>query len=271
MSIQRQQLTASHGIAAGVPYVALAPADEPTAPLIVIWHLGSPPRSESAMAAALPMRGLPAWRVYLGLPLLGGRLPDGGLDEWFRLLRDDMVLNVFEPAVREAVQELGAALAELRSRLPIADAPLGLVAGSMGAWVAQSVLTDTDLRVSAAALVSPAISMSSVVGRYERMWDFAYPWSERSRDVAMLLAVGALGDEQGFRDPAKRLHEALARRSPVPASLVAIPRMEHALAEEPGLEPAPQTAQAAQVEAVLVDWFSRHLDRHGLQTEPADE
>jgi hypothetical protein len=37
--------------------------------------------------------------------------------------------------------------------------------------------------------------------------------------------------------------------------------MTHALAEEPGLQPAPQTAQAAQVDAALVDWFHRHLSR----------
>ncbi|MGH2603820.1 MAG: alpha/beta hydrolase, partial [Dehalococcoidia bacterium] len=64
------------GTAAGVPYVALPPPDgAETAPLILTWHLADPPRSETAMAAALPLRGLEAWRVYLGLPLLGSRLP----------------------------------------------------------------------------------------------------------------------------------------------------------------------------------------------------
>jgi hypothetical protein len=32
---------------------------------VVAWHLHDPPRSETAMATALPLRGLPAWRVYL--------------------------------------------------------------------------------------------------------------------------------------------------------------------------------------------------------------
>lgn len=170
-----------------------------------------------------------------------------------------------------------AALAELRERLPIADAPLGLVAGSIGAWVAQSVLADTDLPVSAVALVSPAISLHRVVARYERMWDFAYRWSERSRavaerldfaaradeiaerDVATLLAVGALDDQRGFRQPAERLHEALARRSPERTSLVQIPGMKHALAAEPALEPARQSEEAAQVDRLVTDWFRRHV------------
>src|SRR6266487_1286705 len=76
------------GVAAGVPYVALPPVGTPegeSAPLVVAWHLHDPPRSERAMAAALPLKGLPAWRVYLGLPLSGSRLPDGGLEAFFQL------------------------------------------------------------------------------------------------------------------------------------------------------------------------------------------
>lgn len=69
------------GEVAGVPYVALPPEQAvERAPMVVAWHLASPPRSETAMAAALPLRGLQAWRLYLGLPLLGRRLPGGGLD-----------------------------------------------------------------------------------------------------------------------------------------------------------------------------------------------
>lgn len=133
------------GKAAGVPYVALPPADgAETAPLVLTWHLGAPPRSETAMAAALPLRGLEAWRVYLGLPVLGSRLPEGGLDE---------------------------------------------------------------------------------------------------------------------------LRQALSRRSPERTSLVTIPGMGHALADEPGLEPAPQTVHASQVDAATVDWFRRHLRRHAIHDE----
>lgn len=267
------------GTAAGVPYVALPPADGAgTAPLVLAWHLGSPPRSETAMAAALPLAGLAAWRVYLGLPMLGSRPPEGGLDEFFRLFREDVVLNVFEPVIRAATDEFPAALAELRERLPIGDGPLGLVGGSTGAWVAQSVLADTDLPVSTVALVSPAIRLESVVARYERLWDFTYPWGERSRavaerldfvaradelaarDAATLLVVGALDDAEGFREPAEQLREALARRSPERAKLIEIPGMGHPLAEEPGLEPAPQTAHAAEVDAAVARWFGRHLN-----------
>jgi pimeloyl-ACP methyl ester carboxylesterase len=276
--------TAITGTAAGVPYVALPPPDGvEAAPLVVAWHLASPPRSERAMAAALPMRGLDAWRVYLGLPMLGSRLPDGALEEFFRRFREELVLNVFEPVTRAAVEELPAALGELRDRLGLGDGPLGLLGGSMGAWVAQSVICDTDVPVSAVALVSPAIRLASVVERYERLWDVPYTWNQRSlavadsldfvarsdeiaaRDVATLLVVGARDDEEGFLRPAEQLHQALSRRAPERTALMQIPGMEHALAEEPGLEPAPQTARAAKVDAALVDWFGRHMDASNLR------
>ena len=67
------------GTVAGVPYVVLPPeTDRPDAPTVVAWHLNDPPRTERAMAAALPLAGLDAWRVYLGLPLSGARTPAGG-------------------------------------------------------------------------------------------------------------------------------------------------------------------------------------------------
>jgi hypothetical protein len=140
-----QQIT---GVGGGVPYVALPPETAPEgAPLVVAWHLHDPPRSETAMAAALPLDGLPAWRVYLGLPLSGSRLPEGGLEAFFQLGYQDAVLKVFDPTCRQAVEELPSALAALRQALPVADGPLGLVGGSIGALVAQSVLAETDLPV----------------------------------------------------------------------------------------------------------------------------
>lgn len=266
------------GTAAGVPFVALPPAEgTETAPLVFTWHLGAPPRSERAMAAAMPLRGLAAWRVYLGLPMLGSRLPDGGLDEFLRLFRADMVLNVFEPVILAAAGEFPAALAELRERLSVDVGPLGLIGGSMGAWVTQTVLSEINVPVSAVALVSPAIRLASVVERYERASGRAYSWSERSRaiahrldfvaradelaakDAATLLVIGAGDDEQGFHAPARELHEALAQRSTAPTALVEIPEMAHALADGPGLEPAPQNAQAAHVDAAVVQWFRQHL------------
>jgi acetyl esterase/lipase len=136
--------------------------------------------------------------------------------------------------------------------------------------------------VAAAALVSPAIRLSSVVAANERRFGVSYPWSDASHGVAArrdftaraseiarrlaptLLAVGADDDTEGFLRPAEELRELLNARG-VEASLVRIPRMAHALADEPGLEPAGQTAAAAAVDDALVAWFNRHL---APRTEP---
>jgi predicted esterase len=270
-----QQIT---GVAGGVPYVALPPEGEPDgAPLVVVWHLHDPPRSETAMAAALPLNGLPAWRVYLGLPLSGSRLPEGGLEAFFQLGYEDAVLKVFDPTCRQAVEEFPAALAALRQALPVGDGPLGLVGASVGALVALSVLAETDLPVGAVALVSPAIRLAGVVAANERRFGVTYPWNEQSRaaaerldfvaragelvkrDAAVLLVVGALDDEEGIRAPAEQLRQVLSGHAPDRTALVSIPEMAHALAEEPGLDPAPQTPQAARVDTVVAGWFHRHL------------
>jgi pimeloyl-ACP methyl ester carboxylesterase len=270
------------GVAGGVPYVALPPAGEPDgAPLVVVWHLADPPRSETAMAAALPLTGLPAWRVYLGLPLHGSRLPEGGLDAYFQLGYQDAVLKVFDPVCRQAVEEFPAALSALRKELPFGDGPMGLVGGSIGALVALRVLTETDLPVRAVALVSPAIRLASVVGANERRFSVTYPWTEASRkaaqrldfiaraqevarrDAAVLLVVGALDDEAGFRAPAERLRQELSEHAPERTELTSIPAMGHLLAEEPGLAPAPQTPHAQRVDTVMTGWFQRHLTGAG--------
>lgn len=268
-------------VAAGVPFVALPPAEssDEIAPMIVVWHLFDAPRSDTAMAAALPLAGLRAWRVYLGLPLCGSRLPAGGHDEVMRLGSEDAVLNLFGPVTAQAVDEFGTALPVLRERLPIDRGPIVLVGASAGALVALSVLADTDVPVRAMTLISPAIRLASVVTANERRFNVTYAWNEASlriaerldflersdeiadRDIDVLLVTGELDDDEGFREPARRLCDALSgsRVTSGRATLVEIPGMVHALAEEPGIEPAPQTVDAARVDAAVTAWLARQL------------
>lgn len=265
-----QTTSAVTGIAAGVPFLALPPAGTTApAPAVVTWHLMDPPRSERAMAAALPMNGLGAWRVHLGMPMFGERAPEGGPDEFFRLAAEDYVLNVAEPVTEQGAGELPAALAELRNRLPIADAPIGVVGGSAGATIALEVVARGEVPVAAAAVVSPVVQLAAAVGANERRFGVTYPWSDRSRAVAdrfdfvrraaeltapVLLVTGEQ-DDAAFREPAAALQRALGE----PSTLVTIAGMEHALADEPGLDPAPQTPHAAAADAELTVWFRRHL------------
>ncbi|MEU0530667.1 alpha/beta hydrolase family protein [Amycolatopsis tolypomycina] len=246
------------GVAAGVPFVAAAPAD-PAAPaaLLAGWHLMDEPSSEQAMAAAVPMAGLQAWRVYLGLPLSGARLPDGGPEEVFRRASEDAVLNIFEPVTAQAADEFPAALAELRDRLPGATGPLGVFGGSAGAIVALEVLARGDAAIAAAAVASPVVQLAPMIAANERRFGVTYSWTERSRAVAarhdyvdraaeltapLLLVTGA-DDDIAVREPAAALH------AKVGGELVTVEGMAHDF--------PPGSAGAAGVDAAFSAWFSR--------------
>lgn len=270
--------TAITGTAAGVPFVAVPPpGGTADAPVVVAWHLMDPPRTEAALASALPLDGLDAWRVYLGLPLHGSRFPDGGVEELMRRGYEDAVQNLYGPVSAQAAQEFAPAYAELRERFGFRDGPIGVLGGSLGSAVAQLLVADgaRGAEVAAAVLVSPVAQLREVVEAVGRLFGISYPWSAPSEAIAermdfvaradevaacpaTLIVVGEEDDEQGFRLPAARLHDALGLRS-VAAELVLVAGMGHALAEEPGIEPAPQLPAAAEVDRLAVSWFSDHL------------
>jgi hypothetical protein len=255
------------GTAAGVPYVALAPASgpRPGAPVVLAWHLFDAPRTEDAFAAALPLDGLDAWRIYLGLPLTGKRLPAGGWDAVMRLGYEDAVLKLYAPSILGAAEETVPALAALRAEHGIGDGPLAVLGGSAGAAVAQLVAAEAGLGIRAAVLVSPVVRLRPIVAAVGQMLGVTYGWTEASDAVAdrldFVARAGALrgtdvllvvGEVLG---PAAELHEALGEH----AALVTVPGMAHALADEPGVDPAPQVPHAATVDRHASAWLAARL------------
>lgn len=269
------------GEAAGVPYVALPPPENrDSAPLVVAWHLMDPPRSEAAMAAALPLTGVDAWRVYLGLPMFGARAPAGGPEEIMRLAAEDYVLNLFGPVVEQAASEAPEAVAALRKQLPIDDGPIGVVGGSAGGAVALLILAESELPVAVAALLNPVVHVAPVLAAGERTYGMTYSWTDESHTVAdrldfvarageigkrhpqpPVLLVSGARDEPEMRDSAERLRDALVGQYAEPdrVGFVSVPELAHALADEPGMEPAPQSPEAKRVDEAVADWFRRHL------------
>ncbi|WP_327113978.1 alpha/beta hydrolase [Nocardia sp. NBC_01730] len=255
------------GTAAGVPFTALPPAGGGAAPLIITWHMLDAPRSDAAFAAALPMHDLPAWRVHLGMPMCGARMVDGSMDAGLELLRKDVLMSALYPFVRQATEEFPAALASIRAQLPVGDGPIGVLGGSLGGVVTLRILTDTEIPVFAGAVVNAAIRLRSVVGLFPG--DYPYD-DESSRAVdsldfiahadsiagrAPLLVVSGELDHPALRADAARLVDAVGEGT----EFLSIEGLAHPLADEPGIEPAPQLPQARTVDAGLTEWFQRHL------------
>lgn len=263
-----------NGVAAGVPYLALPPKSDPaSAPVVVLWHLMDPPSTPAAFAAAVPLSDLNAWRVYFELPMTGQRLPAGGPEEVMRLGMEDAVANLFDPITAQAAAEFPAALAAVREQLGVHSDQVALVGGSMGSLVAALTAAETakqapgDLR--ALVMLSPVSQLRPTVEANAALYGFEYTWSPAAEKVAarldfvsraaaigvpLQIVVGAEDDAAGILAPARALHDA------VPDSeLVVVDGMAHALADEPGDEPAPQTAAAAKVDAAVSAWLAERL------------
>ncbi|WP_115944241.1 alpha/beta hydrolase family protein [Amycolatopsis thermalba] len=262
------------GSAAGVPYTALPPAVDGPAPLIVTWHMLDAPRTDAAFAAALPMRGVPAWRVHLGMPMCGARMVDGRVDAVVELARRDALLAFLAPFARQAAEEFPAALEALRRQLPVDDGPVSVLGASLGGAVALNVLATQAVPVRAAALVNPAVRLRSVVPLTDGLAGHPYHWTEEAHRVAEefdfvarageitadlpLLVVSGERDHPVLRADATALVGELRAHSGG-AELVTVPELAHPLAEEPGLDPAPQLPTAESVDEILTRWFSRQL------------
>jgi dienelactone hydrolase len=278
--VEQRNVTPRTGVAAGVPYVALPPSTDGPAPLVVTWHLMDSPRTPAAMAAALPLDAVPAWRVYLGLPFSGDRMPDGGVEVVFARAREDTLLRFLGPVIEQAAAEFPAALAALREQLPTDGTPVTVVGGSAGGGAALLVLADRNVEVRAGVVINAGITARSLVAVTEELFDLTYTWSDASRAVAErldfvaragdiaartpqppLLIVSGAEDHAGFQADAKALDAALRARYAQPSDVtyVSVPGLAHPLADEPGLEAAPQTALARTVEGIVSGWLRERL------------
>jgi alpha-beta hydrolase superfamily lysophospholipase len=191
----------------------------------------------------------------------------GSMDAGLALMREDVLMSFLYAFVRQAFEEFPAALTSLREQLPVGDGPIGVLGGSLGGAVALKVLVESNEPVFAGAVVNAAVRMRSVVD----LFPGEYPYdAESTRAVdsldfvpkagaiaahAPLLVVSGSEDHPALRADALDLVAALGERS----ELVSIPGLAHPLAEEPGIEPAPQLPLAREVDAALIDWFQKHL------------
>ncbi|GAA3238373.1 hypothetical protein GCM10017691_38450 [Pseudonocardia petroleophila] len=186
-------------------------------------------------------------------------------------------MSFLAPLTRQAAAEFPAALDALRDQLAVDDGPISVLGASLGAAVALQVLTTTEIPIRSVALVNPAVRLRSVVGLTDDLAGHPYRWTPQARRVAddmdfvartgdlttrpPLLLVSGEQDHPDLRMDATDLVEALRRRytDPSTVELVTVRGLAHPLADEPGLEPAPQRPTARAVDEILTRWFTRHL------------
>ncbi|REE97563.1 alpha/beta hydrolase [Thermomonospora umbrina] len=272
------------GTAADASYLALPPTAvdaRPAGPtrLVVAWHGFGPPRTPPALASAMPMTGVPTWRVYLHLPAPEGALPPAGLG-------GDAAVEEYGDAVEAAAARFPEALAEIRGQLGLVEGPVGLTGFSAGATVAMLVLASGEVPVSAAAFVSPIIAPARTMSEVVKETGRTYAWSERSRAAADRLDLAARAGEiagrgtpmllvGGSRDRLVRAPELTRLRDRLAEHgadvELATFRMAHSLTEEPGVEALPPQAEAVSVDGALTDWFREHLAIVDVAPEPGDE
>ena len=143
--------------------------------------------------------------------------------------------------------------------------------------MALRVLTAGETPIRAVALVNPAVRMRSVVGLVEGLAGHPYRWTAQADETAdeldfvaraaeltaqpPLLLVSGERDHPDLRTDAAALVDALRARyaQPDEVELVTVPDLAHPLAEEPGMEPAPQLPTARAVDEILTRWFVRQL------------
>lgn len=167
--------------------VRIAPA-EGEAPLVVLWHGFGPPRSEAEMAAALPLEGLDAHRVYAGLPDFGRRAPADWTTELARRQREDYLLQLLGPVVEQAARELPSVVRHMTLRYPVdLSMGIGLVGFSAGGIATLLAVAERSVPVNSAVVIGVTRNAALLVDLLERKFDIPYQWSQAALAQARRL------------------------------------------------------------------------------------
>jgi dipeptidyl aminopeptidase/acylaminoacyl peptidase len=221
---------------------------------------------------------LPAWRIYLGLPQFGRRMPKGGPDEAIRRATEDTITLYFHPIVTQAVDELTGALNDIRSQLIIEPSlPLGIFGFSAGGTAALLAVSRRTPPFKVAATYGAVIDMAVLVDHFAAQYGTPYEWTHERRALAdeiliasrshalaesgtpILLIVGS-EDPLPVAEVSKQLANEIREQGGI-AEMQIVGNAAHGFVEEPGVEAAPQGPQARAIDQLASDWFNRHLSQ----------
>ena len=139
----------------------------------------------------------------------------------------------------------------------------------MGAAIASEVLARGTSGATAAVLVSPLLQLRPMIDAVSPQFG-GYDWTDAGTAAAERLDYEARASELvgsgaairiivGADDEQAIVSSALTVAAAVGADVQLLDDMEHALAEEPGIEPAPQTEVAKRVDPIAAEWLREHL------------
>ncbi len=233
------------------------------------------PRTEQAFAAALPLAGLDAWRLYPGLPMCGVRSP---------ALRGDHAARSGgagpQPARGRQRRRPSPSCPPSSTRCgrstASATGPSASSAGRRGRGSPGRPSSRGSSRLRAAVLDQPAPAAAAGRGGARDVLRDGLPLDARVRGggrpdgprrpcggfagLPVRLVVGAARRRRRVPSPGEDGSATCSRARGTAADLHVIEGMGHALAEEPGVEPAPQTPHAAQVDQLAVAWLAQAFE-----------
>lgn len=260
--------------------------EDESAPLIVLWHGFGRPESEQALAKALPLDEVHAFKAYLGLPLFGERLPEGGAEELMRRQKENYLMELYRPMAEGAVAELSEVVEVLSSRFEMlqVDGGIGLFGFSAGAGAALLALVESEVPISAAMVSGASKNAEAAVAAAQRFgvsdpqrWDEQERRFARRADpiaraedlvqrdpVPALLILHGTEDEACPLEKARELYESLQPHyeragHPERLSVEILDGFGHNFGAEPDVSGPVPIHDAAPVRQAASRWFGKHL------------
>lgn len=173
---------------AGVPTLVSVPRRiTKHTPLVILYHGFGVPNTPESLAETLPPI-LDAFTVYPSLPLVGTRMPAGGIGELIRRQTADYIGQLLYPTISGAAQELTRIVDGLSKSYGLSkSAPIILFGFSAGGAAALLSLTQIAVHPRAVVVVNSPLSIVQAAESYERQSKSVYEWT-----AAAEKSVGAV-------------------------------------------------------------------------------
>ncbi len=171
-------------------------------PLVVLFRGFGPPQTPQALAPALPLEKFPGVLAYGNLPLVARRLPAGDIEELKRVQERDFVNGLFFPCINGAASELPMLVHEIATTYQLdTSGGIGLFDFSAGGAAVLLALVQSDVPVTAAAILNAPLSVEDNVRNWEHALKRPFQWDPASREAANRYNVARHADSITKRKP----------------------------------------------------------------------